>query len=134
VNVQVVDCLATVGSSIHNQSKAIGKLLILDYFPGGVKKTSESRLIAEFSHVSDMMLGHHQDVGRSLRIDVANRYIVIAFADNFGRNFFGCDFAKKAIGVFFHSRKPPFSCNQSIVLFVLLIRIASGNLGSQKHV
>ncbi len=102
---QMVNRLTAIFTAVDDNSIAVGESgLFRDAF-SGQQEMSHEGVIGRFGirELGDRFFGDHQNMHRSLGINIFEGQTEIIFIDNISRNFAADDFAENGFGCFAHA-------------------------------
>jgi len=97
MQVEVVDGLATMLSSVNDHTVSFAKTFVARNFRSGLHKMAEESTLASigFFERADMLAGHNEDVNRRLGIDVGESVSELVLMDCGGWNLAFDDLAEE---------------------------------------
>ena len=107
VEMKMRNRLARVGAAVGNNAETAGKAGIGSDLFNGSQAGGNLFIVQpiDFSDGSNMLFRNHQDVERSLRINILKSKHIVIFINLGGRNLTMNDFAEQTV---FHFHRPPF--------------------------
>jgi hypothetical protein len=106
MQVEVIDCLSTIGSGVDDYAKTVLEMLLLCNFVGCGEQLAEQFGVSGrgVSEGGEVLFGNDQDMHRRLWMDVGKREHVLILIEMRDRDRAGGNLAEEAVRGFSHVR------------------------------